>query len=157
MSVRERCNTRRRQDVLHGVLQSQRLLTVEEDEENLSSPDGGAGGGREGKAQKDAILVCEVLPLGVRLGGSGRRHRGGGWLAETVVSRLSGVSQMSPPKQHHNIRAPLPTRAHPGGEAGSLHSGKLAAQETAKCRSTGAEFAPSLQRFLSAESNLSLT
>lgn len=103
MAVRERCNTRRRQDVLRSVLQCQRLLTVEEDEENLSSPDGGAGGGREGKAQKDAILVCEALPLGVRLGGSGRRCRGR--LAETVVSRLSGVSQMLPPKQHQSTAA----------------------------------------------------
>lgn len=78
MAVRDRCNTKRSQDVLRGVLQSRHLLTVEEDEENLSSPDGGAGGGREEKAQKDAILVCEVLPLGVRLGGSGRRCREGG-------------------------------------------------------------------------------
>lgn len=65
-------------DVLCGVLQCRHLLTREEDEENLSSPDGGAGGGREGKAQKVAILVCEVLPLGVRLGGSNRRRRGVG-------------------------------------------------------------------------------
>lgn len=51
MAVRERCNTRRCQDVLRGVLQSQRLLTVEEDEENQSSPDGGSGGGGGGGAE----------------------------------------------------------------------------------------------------------
>lgn len=61
MAVRERCNTKRSQDVLRGVLQSHRLLTVEEDEENLSSPDGGAGGkGRRRRTPSWFVKCCHL-------------------------------------------------------------------------------------------------